>query len=172
MVLMRQPPPQAIRQNWGGGSLWGGRLGGVGGGGSNFSRGGGVPKVGGRAHHMHAPCLANLALKSTDGLMKRKHTLNKGGAVGAMPPTHYLSKPRGGGGAGGVAYKDWARPPPPPPAYASPTCYTAVFWIVEFWLEALAIRFPHHVLTACTPYPMFPPSVVHFSCCDIFSVFE
>ena len=24
----------------------------------------------------------------------------KGGAVGAMPPTHYLSKPRGGGGVG------------------------------------------------------------------------
>ena len=30
-----------------------------------------------------------------------------------MPPTHYLSNPRGGGGgAGGVAYKDRARPPP------------------------------------------------------------
>ena len=28
--------------------------------------------------------LANLALKSTDGLMKRKHTLKKEGAVGAM----------------------------------------------------------------------------------------
>ena len=40
------------------------------------------------------PRLANLALKSTDGLMKRKHTLKKGGVVGAMSPTHYLSKTR------------------------------------------------------------------------------
>ena len=30
------------------------------------------------------PRLANLALKSTDGLTKRKHTLKKGGAVGTM----------------------------------------------------------------------------------------
>ena len=45
--------------------------------------------------------------------MKRKHTLNKGGAVGAMPPTLYVSKPGGGGGGlGGVAYQDRARPPP------------------------------------------------------------
>ena len=58
-----------------------------------------------------APRLANLALKSTGGLMKRKHTQKKGGAVGAMPPTHYLSKPVGGGG--GVAYKDGAGLPPP-----------------------------------------------------------
>ena len=36
----------------------------------------------------------------------------KGGAVGAMSPAHYLSKPGGGGGLGGVAYKDRARPPP------------------------------------------------------------
>ena len=33
-----------------------------------------------------AHCVANLALKSTDGLMKRKHTLKKEGAVGALPP--------------------------------------------------------------------------------------
>ena len=53
--------------------------------------------------------------KSSDGLMKRKHLLKKGGAVGAMPPTHYLSKPGGGrGGLGGVSYKDRAQPPPPP----------------------------------------------------------
>ena len=39
-------------------------------------------------------------------------TLKKGGAVGAMSPAHYLSKP-GGGGGGGAAYKDRARPPPP-----------------------------------------------------------
>ena len=41
----------------------------------------------------------------------------RGGAVGAMPPSHYLPKPGGGGGGlgGGVAYKDRARPPPPPP---------------------------------------------------------
>ena len=30
------------------------------------------------------------------------------------PPHRYLSKLGGGGGLGGVAYKDWARPPPPP----------------------------------------------------------
>ena len=59
--------------------------------------------------------LRYLALKSTDGLMKRKHTLKKalkkggavgamrkkGGTVGAMPPYHYLSKPGGGGGGWG-----------------------------------------------------------------------
>ena len=38
----------------------------------------------------------------------------KGGAVGAMPPTHYLSNPGGGRRVGGVAYKDRARPPHPP----------------------------------------------------------
>ena len=32
-----------------------------------------------------------------------------------MPPNHYLSEPRGGGGLGGVAYKDRGWPPPPPP---------------------------------------------------------
>ena len=32
-----------------------------------------------------APRLANLALKSTHGLMKRRHTLKKECAVGAMP---------------------------------------------------------------------------------------
>ena len=37
----------------------------------------------------------------------------KGGAVGAMSPAHYLSKPGGGGGGlGGIAYKDRARLPP------------------------------------------------------------
>ena len=58
--------------------------------------------------------LQYLALKSTDGLMKRKHTLKKGGAVGTMPPTHYLSKPGGGGGwgVGEVTYKDRAGLPP------------------------------------------------------------
>ena len=60
------------------------------------------------------PRLASLALKSTDGLMKRKHTLKNGravgamrkkggavgamqkkaGAIGAVPATHYLSKTR------------------------------------------------------------------------------
>ena len=54
-----------------------------------------------------APLLANMALKSTDGLMQRKHPLKPGGTVGAMrkkgdaiPKTHCLSKPRGGGGGG------------------------------------------------------------------------
>ena len=57
------------------------------------------------------PRLANLALKSTDALIKRiAYTKKKGGAVGTMSPTHYLSKP-GGGGLGRVAYND--APPPP-----------------------------------------------------------
>ena len=34
----------------------------------------------------------------------------KGGGFGAMPPTHYLSKPGGGGGIQGMG------PPPPPRA--------------------------------------------------------
>ena len=58
-----------------------------------------------------AACLANLALKSTDGLIKRKHTLKKGGTVGAMPPTHYLSKPGGEGGR--IQGPGPAAPPPP-----------------------------------------------------------
>ena len=47
--------------------------------------------------------------------MKRKHTPKKGGAVGAMPPTHYLSKPgqRGGGGARGSRIQGPGPPPPP-----------------------------------------------------------
>ena len=36
----------------------------------------------------------------------------KGGAGGAMPQTHYLSKPGGRGGLRGVASKDRARLPP------------------------------------------------------------
>ena len=47
--------------------------------------------------------------------MKGKHAQNNFGAVGAMAPTPLSLKtpPRGGGGGlGGVAYKDWARPPP------------------------------------------------------------
>ena len=56
-------------------------------------------------------------LKSADGLMKRKHTLKKGGAVGAMPPTHYLSKPGWGGGGAGECHIQGPGPaaPPPPP---------------------------------------------------------
>ena len=47
-------------------------------------------------------------LKSTDGLMKQKHTQQKRGAVGAMPSNPLSLKSRGG-----VAYKDRGRPPPP-----------------------------------------------------------
>ena len=106
--------PPAI---WGGGGQFGGgRLEGVGGGGSAA---GGVPKVGGPARDPllpHAYLLGGCVSGGLgDGLMKRKHTLKKGGAVGAMPPAHYLSKPWGGGGlgGGGVAYKDRAGLPPP-----------------------------------------------------------
>ena len=123
---MRHPPSYLSKLGGGEGGwgvpLGGGRLEGVGGGG--FPRWGGLRAT--HYYHMHtsrgdvclgigvcdiciAPRLANLALKSTDGLMKTWHTLKKGGAVGAMPPTHYLSKP---GGLGGVAYKDRAQPPP------------------------------------------------------------
>ena len=45
--------------------------------------------------------------------MKGKHAQNNFGAVGAMAPTPLSLRARGGGGGlGGVAYKDWARPPP------------------------------------------------------------
>ena len=45
--------------------------------------------------------------------MKWKHAQKNFGAVGAMAPTPLSLKTRGGGGGlGGVAYKDWARPPP------------------------------------------------------------
>ena len=50
-----------------------------------------------------APCLANLALKGTDGLMKRS-IHKKGGASGAMPPNPLSLKTPGGGGAGGVSH--------------------------------------------------------------------
>ena len=60
--------------------------------------------------------LANLTLKSTDGLIK------KGGAIGATrkkrglrwrhAPNPLSLKPGGGGGGVAVAYKDRARPPP------------------------------------------------------------
>ena len=42
------------------------------------------------------------------------HTLKKGGAVGAMPPTHYLSKPGGGGGARGGRIQGPGPATPPP----------------------------------------------------------
>ena len=45
--------------------------------------------------------------------MKGKYAQKNFGAVGAMAPTPLSLKTRGGGGGlGGVAYKDWARPPP------------------------------------------------------------
>ena len=52
------------------------------------------------------PRLANLALKSIDGLMKKKHTPKKGAAIGAMQkkggtnaPQPTISQNPGGGGA-------------------------------------------------------------------------
>ena len=46
--------------------------------------------------------------------MKEKHAQKIFGAIGAMAPTPLsLKTPGGGGGLGGVAYKDRARPPPP-----------------------------------------------------------
>ena len=45
--------------------------------------------------------------------MKGKHAEKDFGAVGAMAPAPLSLKTRGGGGLGGVAYKDRARPPPP-----------------------------------------------------------
>ena len=47
-----------------------------------------------------APRLASLALKSIDGLMKKKHAQKRGagGAVGAMPPNPLSLKTWGGGG--------------------------------------------------------------------------
>ena len=45
--------------------------------------------------------------------MKGKHAQKNFSAVGAMAPTPLSLKTRGGGGGlGGVAYKDWTRPPP------------------------------------------------------------
>ena len=46
--------------------------------------------------------------------MKGKHAQKDYGAVGAMAPTPLSLKTPGGGGGGlgGVAYKDRARPPP------------------------------------------------------------
>ena len=122
--------PPAICQNSGGGGVQGGCLGGGGSAGGcrwGVRPGGGFPRWGGgglRAthyYHMHTSwgdvCLGvsgYLALKSTDGLMKRKHTLKKGGEVGAMPPTHYLSKPGGGGGGLGGSHTRTGPGSPPP----------------------------------------------------------
>ena len=50
--------------------------------------------------------------QNMDGLMKGKHAQKNFGAVGAMAPTPLSLRTGGGGGLGGVAYKDWARPPP------------------------------------------------------------
>ena len=55
--------------------------------------------------------------------MKGRHAQKNFGAVGTMAPTLLSLKTRGGGGGlGGVAYKDRARPPPPPPRAPSVCC--------------------------------------------------
>ena len=56
-----------------------------------------------------------------------------------MQPTHYLLKPEGAGGLGGVAYKDRARPPRPPrgagSSSASPTpLNSAILYNAPGWM--------------------------------------
>ena len=51
--------------------------------------------------------------------MKGKHAQKNIGAVGAMAPTPLSLKTPGGGGLGGVAYKDRALPPPNAPTHAN-----------------------------------------------------
>ena len=63
-----------------------------------------------------APRLANPALKGTDGLMKKKHTQNKGAPLAPWPLNPLsLKKPRGGGGAGGCRIQGPGPAAPPPP---------------------------------------------------------
>ena len=76
-----------------------------------------------RMHDLHfatnniciVPRLANLALKGTNGLMKKKHTQKRGGAVGAMPPNSLSLKTRGGGGGGGWGCRIQGPGPVAPP---------------------------------------------------------
>ena len=68
--------------------------------------------------------------------MNGKHAQKKFGAVGVMAPTPpSLKTPgRGGGGLGGVEYKD--RPPPPPVTERPPeTCLTqdiGSLWVLQY----------------------------------------
>ena len=67
--------------------------------------------------------------------------LSQAGGGGGLRTTHYYQmhtmaptplsfKTQGGGGLGGVAYKDRARPPPPPPR-ASPAVHAARFQFAQ-----------------------------------------
>ena len=69
-----------------------------------------------------APCLANLALKNMDGLMKGKHAQKNFSAVGGMAPTPLSLKTGGGGGLGSVTYKDRAWTPPCASVVVVPSC--------------------------------------------------
>ena len=58
--------------------------------------------------------------QNMDGLMKGKHAQINFGAVGAMAPHQYLSKPRGGGGGGlGVSHTRTGPGRPPPPVHTT-----------------------------------------------------
>ena len=64
-----------------------------------------------------------LRVSRTKGIVppSTKHGTKNLAPLAPWPPHRYLSKLGGGGGLGGVAYKDRARPPPPPGASASET---------------------------------------------------